>query len=96
MNEQLQENPFDLPAHYRITVLGVLDTSWVERRWGMTSSLVELRDAPDQTVLVGEVTDQAALAGILAALYNMQHTVVSVERLHPDSDSHPAGTGKEA
>ena len=85
MNEQLPENPFDLPAQYRITVTGVWDNSWVERRWGMTSSLVELRDAPDQTVLVGEVTDQAALAGILAALYNMQHTVVSVERTDPDT-----------
>ena len=96
MNEKLQENPFDLPAHYRITVTGVLDNSWVESRWGMTSSLVERRDAPDQTVLVGEVTDQAALAGILAALYNMQHTVVSVERLDPDIDPLPAGTEEEA
>ena len=96
MNEQLPENPFDLPAHYRITVTGILDNSWVERHWGLASSLVELRDAPDQTVLVGEVTDQAALAGILAALYNMQHTVVSVERLDPDTVPPRTGTEGEA
>jgi hypothetical protein len=62
----------------------------------MTSSLVELIGEPDQTVLVGEVTDQAALMGVFNALYNLGHTVVSVERIFPDTDPHPADTKEEA
>ena len=89
MSEQFPEIQLDLPAHYHIYVTGILDSDWVEHRWGMTSSTVEQRGEPDQTVLVGEVVDQAALIGVINALYNMGHTVVSVERIHPDSDSHP-------
>ena len=89
MSELVSEIPLDLPAHYRVVVTGVLDSSWVERHWGMTSSPVELRGETEQTVLVGEVADQAALMGVFNALYNMGHTVVSVERIHTDSESHP-------
>ena len=96
MTELFPDVPLDLPAHYRICVTGVLDSSWVERYWGMTSSLVELRDEPDQTVLVGEVADQAALIGVINALYGKGHAVVSVERLHPDTGPHPADTKEEA
>ena len=96
MNELVSEIPLDLPAHYRIYVTGVLYSSWVERYWGMTSSLVELKDEPDQTVLVGEVTDQAALIGIFNALYGKGHTVISVERIPPDTDPHPADTEEDA
>jgi len=96
MSELFPEAPLDLPAHYRLYVTGVLDSSWVERHWGMTSTLVELIGEPDQTVLVGEVADQAALMGVFNALYNMGHTVVSVERLHSDADPQPAGTEEEA
>ena len=52
----------------------------------MTSSPVEKIGEPEQTVLVGEVADQAALVGIINALYNSGHTVVSVERVLPDTD----------
>ena len=89
MSELFSEIPLDLPAHYRVVVTGVLDSSWVERHWVMTSSPVELGGETEQTVLVGEVADQAALMGVFNALYNMGHTVVSVERIHPDSESHP-------
>lgn len=96
MTELIPEVPLDLPAHYRIYVTGVLDRSWVERYWGMTSNLVELRDEPDQTVLVGEVADQAALIGVINALYSKGHTVVSVERLHPDAGPRPDDAEVEA
>ena len=96
MSELFLESPLDLPAHYHIYVTGTLDSSWVERRWGMMSSNVEQRGEPDQTVLVGEVVDQAALIGVINALYNMGHTVVLVERLHPDTGPRPAETKEEA
>ena len=38
-------------------------------------------------MLVGDVADQAALVGIINALYNMGYAVLSVERMPPDADS---------
>ena len=76
--------PMDMPATYRICVTGCLGSELAERLWGMTSSPVERIDEPEGTVLVGEVADQAALVGIINALYNYGHTVVSVERLPAD------------
>ena len=65
---------------------GVRDFGLAERFWGMTSSPVEKNGEPEQTVLVGEVVDQAALIGIMNALYISGHAVVSVERLPPDAE----------
>jgi hypothetical protein len=96
MTEIYSEVPLDLPAQYRIFVTGVLDSGWVDRHWGMTSSPVEPSGELEQTVLVGEVADQAALMGVINALYNKGHTVVSVERLDPDIDPHSAVTDEEA
>jgi hypothetical protein len=78
--------PMDMPATYRICIIGVLVSGLAERYWGMISSPVKPMGEPEQTVLVGEVADQAALVGIFNALYNSGHTVVSVERLLPDAD----------
>ena len=79
--------PMDFPAIYRICVIGKLESSWSERLWGITSTPIEETGKPQQTMLVGKVVDQAALIGIFNALYNTGHTVVSVERLLPDSDT---------
>lgn len=84
--EQLPLVPMDAPATYRICVIGGLESSWAERIWGMKSSRVGESSAPEQTMLLGEVADQAALVGIINALYNSGHTVVSVERLLPEID----------
>ena len=78
--------PMDMPATYRICITGCLERNMAERLWGMTASPIEGNGEPEQTVLVGEVVDQAALIGIMNALYNSGHTVVSVERLIPDAD----------
>ena len=86
--EQNRLVPMDMPATYRICITGVLENGLAERYWGMTSVPVEQIDEPGQTVLIGEVADQAALVGIINALYNFGHTVVSVERLLPDTDPH--------
>ena len=65
-----------LLVNYRIYVTGVLDSNWVERHWGMTTSSVELNSEPDQKVLVGEVADQAALMGVFNPRYYMGHVPV--------------------
>lgn len=80
--------PLDMPATYRICITGCLESELAERRWGMTSSPLEKIDEPEQTMVVGEVADQAALIGIINALYNSGHIIVSVERLLLDADPH--------
>ncbi len=76
----------DMPATYHICVYGGLESSWAERLWGMTSAPIEEAGDLKQTEMVGEVADQAVLVGIINALYNLEHTIVSVERFAPDED----------
>ena len=87
--------PVDRPAIYRICVEGSIDSDYAERYWGMELSQVEKTGELEQTALVGKVADQAALVGIINALYNAGHTVVSVERIHPDIDYPPEDVEKE-
>jgi hypothetical protein len=47
-------------------------------------------------VLFGEVADQAALVGIINALYNFGHAVVKVKRLRSDADPNMDGAKVEA
>ena len=93
--ERQQLVPMDTPANYRICIMGVLESGLAERYWGMSSEPGEPIDETEQTVLVGEVADQAALVGILNALYNYGHTVVSVERLPPKADPRMDETKQE-
>ena len=86
----------DMPATYRICVVGDVDGEYAERYWGMKLDFIEQTGEPEQTALVGEVADQAALVGIINALYNAGHTVVSVERMLPDIDLPKDNTKEEA
>lgn len=73
--------PFDCPATYQIAVQGRIDPSWSGRLQGMTI-LPSAEDAlPPVTTLKGELTDQAALAGVLNTLYELHLPVVLVNRL---------------
>jgi hypothetical protein len=69
------------PAIYRIVVRGALDPDWSSRIAGM--SITERHRAGDEleTVLVGRLADQAALASVLNALYELHMPVVSAECL---------------
>jgi hypothetical protein len=66
------------PAMYRIRVLGTLDTSWATLLGDMTVThkVAEVT----MTTLTGLVADQAALRGLLAQIWDLNLTVVSVER----------------
>ena len=93
--QEVPQVPMDTPATYRICVMGGMENSWAERLWGMKSNRVEESGAPEQTILLGKVVDQAALVGIINALYNAGHTVVSVERLLPETDPSPDEPNEE-
>jgi hypothetical protein len=72
---------FDSPAAYQISVEGRIDPTWSERLEGMAISLVSTDADYPITTLIGEVSDQAALAGILDTLYELHLPVLSVKRL---------------
>lgn len=69
------------PATYRIRVSGLLDASWSERLGGMTVTATGGRDSPGTTTLEGRLSDQAALNGVLSALYEQHMPVISVNCL---------------
>jgi hypothetical protein len=72
---------FDCPAVYRVRVAGSLATSWSDRLAGMTISPETPDEGPPSTTLVGELPDQASLAGVLDTLYELHRAVLLVECL---------------
>jgi hypothetical protein len=82
--EPFPRSSIDTPATYRICVTGIIESSRAQRYWGMTSTSVQMADKQEQSILLGEIADQAALVGIINALYNFGHSVVSVERIPID------------
>ena len=69
----------DGAATYRICVGGMLGTSWSKRLMGMGIRAMQPADEPPVTVLEGELADQAALIGVLLALYELQMPLLSIE-----------------
>ena len=66
-------------ARYRIRVQGRLGPEWSAWFGGLTLSWQE----PDQTILTGQVVDQAALHGILNAIRDLGLPLLEVLRLEP-------------
>jgi len=71
----------ETPATYRIRVQGSLDNSWSDRLGGMAITKDPKADELPVTILVGHLADQAALAGVLNALYEMHLPLLLVECL---------------
>ncbi len=71
----------ELPAVYRIRVRGHLAPEWAARLEGMQISEVREGDDEVATLLDGRVIDQAALAGVLKALYELRLPVVEIDCL---------------
>ena len=72
---------FDRQAVYLIRVEGTLEASWSDRLGGMTISLETSGEGSPTTTLMGELRDQASLAGVLSTLYELHCPVLLVERL---------------
>jgi hypothetical protein len=68
----------DRPATYQIKVQGRLDERWSDWFGGMTITVELEGDGLPITTLTGTVADQAALQGILRALYTLGLPVRSV------------------
>lgn len=68
-------------GNYEIHIRGYLDERWSDRLGGMTISPMENETGVTITTLIGQLPDQAALFGVLNALYDMRLPVLSVECL---------------
>ena len=74
----------DTPATYRIRVAGGLDESWQVRLGGMAFTATG-SGSRVETTLVGLLSDQAALVGVLSALYDLGLPILSVQCLEWES-----------
>jgi hypothetical protein len=68
----------DMPAIYRIHVMGALGTSWSRYLGGAEIKQAGETDSP-VTMLTGCAQDQAALLGILNTLYDLGLPLLSCE-----------------
>ncbi len=73
---------------YEIRVCGVLDPKWCSLFEGMTLEVVQ-GDAQPVTVVRVAVQDQAALAGVLDALFGANAKVLSVNAVEPAAQNEP-------
>ena len=69
------------PAIYRIRIEGCIDPKWSSRLEGMNITPSNSERGQKESILVGRLADQSALAGILNTLYEMHRPVLSVECL---------------
>ena len=69
---------YDQPASYRIRIQGTIDPTWSDWFGGFT-----ITPQNGETVLEGEVIDQATLHGILAKINDLGLVILSVEKLTP-------------
>lgn len=86
--------PAQPPARYRIRIRGHLDPAW--STW--FDGLAVARADDGTTELVGPLTDQAALFGLLARLRDLGATLLLVEHLpaqprRPDTGGQPRRPG---
>jgi hypothetical protein len=75
---------FDRPGKYRIRVQGLLDESFSDRLGGLRITTCSIEDQGPISELVGQVRDQAELAGVLNGLYELHLSLLSVEYLNGD------------
>jgi len=77
---------FDCPGKYCycIRVQGFLDESWSDRLAGLRITTCHTEDHEPISELVGQVRDQAELAGVLNTLYDLHLTLLTVECLNGD------------
>jgi len=66
---------------YEIQVEGVLDQDWEMYFEGLSITPANTREIPLSTTLIGRVTDQVALRGMLCKLWDLNLTLISVNRI---------------
>jgi hypothetical protein len=70
----------DEPERYEIRIKGHLDNRWA----GQFSGLILTREDNGETLLTGQVVDQAALYGVLRKVRDLGMLLISVTRVEPE------------
>jgi hypothetical protein len=81
------EISFTDPAIYRIVVQGQVDPKTANELWGLQVTTIKTKSQKTLSVLVGQISDQSALSGILQQINDMHLTVVSVNMLSEVGDN---------
>ena len=73
---------------YEIRILGILGEEWAEWFSGMSIR----HTGTGETILSGQLADQAALHGCLERIRNLNLTLISINRTDPsDAEAAPRG-----
>lgn len=72
---------FSKPAVYQIRVLGELNSDWSDRLQRMQITIDRKSGSKPISTLIGRMSDQAALSGVLNSLYELHLSVLSVKIL---------------
>ena len=83
-----KEFRLETPATYRIRIQGHFDSSWIDQVTGMSISKDTSEGGSTVTTLVGYLTDQAMLSGILNIIYDLRLSLLSVENLDEKREQH--------
>ena len=80
------KHAYDRSGIYAIHIAGRLDTSWSDRLGGMSVTCQENEGQDNDlvSILYGQVPDQAALFGVLNALYNARYPLLFVKYIRQD------------
>ncbi len=84
-----KEFKIETPATYRIRVQGHIDPEWSELIGDMSITTDSTTGKSPVTCLVGHLVDQAALSGMLKALYDQRIPILSVENLDERNETLP-------
>ena len=95
MSQQPEWKKFklDTPATYRIRVQGQIDPVWSDSLGSMSITTDSTTENGQVTTLLGHLVDQAALAGVLKALYDLLLPLLSVEILDEKGKRHSGQEG---
>ena len=83
---------------YQVKVIGVLDDTWSEWFNGLDVRVERATEGLSITTLTGPVADQASLRGIVSKLWDLNLTIISVNRggsQKPKPHSQSGGEGWE-
>ena len=79
-NKHKPEHDADQPMVYQIRLMGHLSPQWT----GWFDGLIIRLEENGDTLLIGNVIDQAALHGLLKKVRDLGMPLLSVNRLKPD------------
>lgn len=77
----LDDVEFAGAACYRIVVQGFLAPDWGARLGGLVITTAQRARQPPLTTLLGRVSDQAELSGVLNTLHDLHLPILIVERV---------------